>query len=58
MEGEKMRTVWLTMLVLVLGIVVIRSVGMLPPETFRDPIFAAGDTSGDDGSSSEHTDFA
>lgn len=58
MEGEKMRAFCLTMLVLVLGIVAVRSAGMLPPETFKDPIFAAEDTSGDGGSSSEHTDFA
>lgn len=52
-----MRVLRITMLVLVLAMAFGRVVAMLPPETFKDPIFALQDDSGDD-SDAEYTEFA
>lgn len=58
-EGENMKVVRIIMLVLVLA-VVLGKVAMLPPEIFKEPIFAAQDSSGDDGGSRDggYTEFA
>lgn len=54
-----MKVVRIIMLVLVLA-VVLGKVAMLPPEIFKEPIFAAQDSSGDDGGSRDggYTEFA
>lgn len=50
-----MKVVRIAILVLVLASILGNAVAMLPPEIFKDPIFAAQDDSGDDG---EVTEFA
>lgn len=53
-----MKYLRIMMLLLALASVLGSSVAMLPPETFRDPIFASqGDSGGDDGDSG-YTEFA
>ena len=54
-----MKYVRIAMLVLVMAMAVGRAVAMLPPETFKDPIFALQDDSGDDsGGDAGYTMFA
>lgn len=49
----------IAMAVLVLAVAAGRVVAMLPPETFRDPLFVEEDTSHDGGGSEgEYTEFA
>ena len=57
MEGEKdMRYVKIAMLVLVMAMALGRVVAMLPPETFKEPIFASADEGSDDDSG--YSEFA
>lgn len=53
-----MNAFWKIAAVLVLVVAALNTVAMLPPETFKDPIFAAKDAEGNDGATSEHTEFA
>lgn len=52
-----MKVLKITLLVLIGLVVLGKAVSMLPPETFKDPIFAEQD-SGDGGSIKEPSDFA
>ncbi|MFH0799212.1 MAG: hypothetical protein V2A66_03415 [Pseudomonadota bacterium] len=55
-----MKVVRITMLVLALAMAVGSVLAMLPPDTFKDPIFASQDGSGDSGGSDSGgvTEFA
>ena len=53
-----MKFVKLAMLVLVLAMAVGRAVAMLPPETFKDPIFALQNESGSEDSDGGYSEFA
>ena len=54
-----MRVVWTFVALLMLAVAAGSVVAMLPPETFKDPIFASSDSSSDDGGSDrEYTEFA
>jgi len=52
-----MKYLRMAMLVFLLAQALAVCVAMLPPETFREPIFASQDSGGDDGDSG-YTEFA
>lgn len=54
-----MKGIWIAVTLVVLALAAIRTVAMLPPETFKEPIFASEDGGGDGGGyEGEATDFA
>lgn len=55
-----MKVLKLIMLVLVVAVALGKAVNMLPPETYREPIFVGNDQSddGDDSGPREYTVFA
>lgn len=53
-----MKVIWMIVLVLVAIVALGRSVAMLPPDVFKDPIFASESSGGDSSDSGEYTEFA
>lgn len=52
-----MKHLWI-IAILIAAVVVAKSVAMLDPHSFKEPIIVASDESSDDDSSSEYTMFA